>query len=91
MSGHVGQENSLHLILNISGSHWRVLRRKERCSDPHFKKVMAAIVQRMNFRVKGEEPLRVIPRGLRREDGGLAQGSGSGAERRTWVEGTIWK
>lgn len=85
MSDHAGQENTLHLILNILGSRRRVLRRKETCSDSRFKKVMAAIVPRMNFRVKGKEPLRGILQGPRREDGGLAQGDGRGVERRTRI------
>lgn len=42
-SDHIGSQiRNLDLILSISGSHWRVLRRKETRSDLYFKKMMAA-------------------------------------------------
>ena len=45
---------SLHLILNILGSHWRDFRRKETHSDLHFRKMVVVAVSSMNFRGKRE-------------------------------------
>lgn len=41
---------NLNFILNILGSYWKVLRRKEICFDLYFKKMIVVVLRIMNFR-----------------------------------------